>query len=176
MSGAAGASPLFPGATGTAWHIPLSDHSSLQPELCLSWCYFSNQKWHLLPGAILCNIFSESLSQETRAASDGPRLLEDGRSHCFCLCPECFRIFLCLFQKRIVTSPCCSLCSCTQQLVFQGFAEPAWLCLGHHHSKSSVANVTFPGIMLQCCCSSFRTQILSNAGREKKKRLNMFLC
>lgn len=92
------------------------------------------------------------------------------------LCVCCFPIFLCLFQKRVVISSCCSLCSPTQRIIFQGPAEPDWLCLGHHYSKSSPVNVTFPGIMLQYHSTSFSTQILGSVGGEEQRteRVSLF--
>lgn len=102
--------------------------------------------------------------------------VQTGDSHSFCVCAKCFPTFLCLFQKRVVIPSCCSLCSPTQRIIFQGPAEPDWLCLGHHYSKSSPVNVTFPGIMLQCHSASFSTQILGSVGREEQRteRVSLF--
>lgn len=96
----------------------------------------------------------------TRAALDGTRWLEDGHSQCFCRYPAFLYFPLPLSEED-------SYILRTQQLVFQGSAEQDWLFLGHYLSKSSAANETFPGIMLQCCCSSFSTQILNNVRSEK---------
>lgn len=172
----AGASPPFLEVMGTAWHIPLSGCSSLQPELCLMWCCFSNHKWHPLPWAILCNVSPSPLAKEREKKSSLKQHQVAGgwMFTLFLYVPWVFPYFsLPLSEEGILlllpllpyqTACLSKLCRTRLALLRASSLKIlSWQC-------DSSRYVTL------CCCSSFSTQILSNVGREKNKWFNMFLC